>query len=170
MTGTYAGQFVMEGFLDFKLPIYQRVLLTRSIAIIPALIISFVNPDVLTSLDTYLNILQSVQLPFALVPVIKFVGSPQIMGDFVLPKWQIYFASTFGVFLFGMNFVIIFIEADFEDWKPIAVIVLVSIVYIGFIVQSIIEPLSPLKKMTKAEIEDHEYERIIIDNDFSESF
>jgi NRAMP (natural resistance-associated macrophage protein)-like metal ion transporter len=60
MTGTYAGQFVMEGFLDFKLPIYQRVLLTRSIAIIPALMISFMNPDMLTSLDTYLNILQSV--------------------------------------------------------------------------------------------------------------
>ena len=64
----------------------------------------------LTSLDTYLNILQSVQLPFALVPLIKFVASPKIMGEFVLPKWQIYFASTFGVFLFTMNFVIIFIE------------------------------------------------------------
>ena len=77
----------MEGFLDLKLPIYQRVLLTRSIAIVPALLISFVNASILTSFDTYLNILQSVQLPFALVPLIKFVGSPKIMGDFVLPKW-----------------------------------------------------------------------------------
>jgi Mn2+/Fe2+ NRAMP family transporter len=134
MTGTYAGQFVMEGFLDFKLPIYQRVLLTRSIAIVPALLISFVNPDVLTSLDTYLNILQSVQLPFALVPLIKFVGSPKIMGDFALAKWQIYFASGFGVFLFTMNFVIIFLEADFVDWKPICALAIVSIIYIAFIV------------------------------------
>lgn len=159
----------MEGFLNFQLPIYQRVLLTRSIAIVPALMISFVDSSTLTSMDTYLNILQSVQLPFALVPLIKFVGSPKIMGDFVLPKWQIYFASTFGVFLFTMNFVIIFMEAQFSNWKPVLAIVAVSIIYIAFIVRSILEPLSPLKKMTKAEQEDHEYERIIIDDASSES-
>lgn len=45
MTGTYAGQFVMEGFLDIKLPIYQRVLLTRCVAIVPALSISFLNQN-----------------------------------------------------------------------------------------------------------------------------
>ena len=144
--------------------------MTRSIAIVPALLISFVDPSTLTSMDNYLNILQSVQLPFALVPLIKFVGSTKIMGDFALPKWQIYFASTFGVFLFTMNFVIIFMEAQFDDWKPVAAIVLVSIIYIAFIVQSILEPLTNLKRMTKAELEDHEYERIIIDDDFSESF
>jgi hypothetical protein len=60
-------------------------------------------------------------------------------------------------------------EAQFEDWKPVAAIVLVSIIYIAFIVQSILEPLTNLKKMTKAELEDHEYERIIIDDDFSEN-
>ena len=91
------------------------------------------------------------------------------MGQFALPKWQIYFASGFGIFLFTMNFVIIFMEAEFEDWKPWVTIGLVSIIYIGFIISSIMEPLSNLKKMTKAELEDHEYERIIVD-DFSESF
>ena len=60
-------------------------------------------------------------------------------------------------------------EAEFEDWKPWVTIGLVSIIYIGFIISSIMEPLSNLKKMTKAELEDHEYERIIVD-DFSESF
>jgi len=45
MTGTYAGQFVMEGFLEIKLPVYQRVLLTRCVAIIPALSISFLNQN-----------------------------------------------------------------------------------------------------------------------------
>lgn len=144
--------------------------MTRSIAIVPALCISFVDPSTLTSMDNYLNILQSVQLPFALVPLIKFVGSKRIMGDFAMPKWQIYFASTFGIFLFTMNFVIIFMEAQFDNWKPVAAIVLVSIIYIAFIVQSILEPLTNLKRMTKAELEDHEYERIIIDDDFSDSF
>jgi len=50
----------MEGFLDFTLPVYQRVLLTRSIAIFPALAVSFLNQDALTELDNWLNILQSV--------------------------------------------------------------------------------------------------------------
>jgi NRAMP (natural resistance-associated macrophage protein)-like metal ion transporter len=55
MTGTYAGQFVMEGFLDFTLPVWKRVLVTRSIAICPALIVAFMSD--FDSADTYLNIL-----------------------------------------------------------------------------------------------------------------
>ena len=77
----------MEGFLNINLPIWKRVVLTRSIAIIPALGITVLNRDQLTGMDIYLNILQSVQLPFALIPLIKFVGSPKIMGSFALPKW-----------------------------------------------------------------------------------
>jgi hypothetical protein len=65
------------------------------------------------------------------------VGSEKIMGEFALPKWQIYFASMFGFFLFTMNFVIIFIEMDISDWKLIVGIMIVSIIYITFIVQSI---------------------------------
>ena len=51
--------------------------------------ISFVSPDTITGMDEYLNILQTLQLPFALVPLIKFVGNKKIMGDFAIPKWQI---------------------------------------------------------------------------------
>lgn len=57
MTGTYAGQFVMEGFLDFTLPIWQRVLITRSIAIIPSIIVTLLEKDSLTKMDSALNIL-----------------------------------------------------------------------------------------------------------------
>ena len=56
-TGTYTGQFVMEGFLDLKLPVWQRALLTRSIALVPALTVCFVNEKSLTHLDFWLNIL-----------------------------------------------------------------------------------------------------------------
>jgi natural resistance-associated macrophage protein 2 len=86
MTGTYAGQFVMEGFLDISLPVWQRVLLTRSIALIPALSISFMPSGALVQMDTYLNILQSIQLPFALVPLIRFTSSYEIMGVFALTQ------------------------------------------------------------------------------------
>ena len=92
------------------------------------------------------------------------------MNDFAVPKWQIWFASTFGVFLFTMNFVIIFTETNMDDWRFVLIVVIVSIIYIAFIIASIIEPLTTLKKMTKAELEDHEYDRIIIEDDFTESF
>ena len=99
----------MEGFLNFKLPIWQRVLITRSVAIVPALGVTLLNLESVTKLDTYLNVLQSIQLPFALVPLLKFVSSPKIMGtDFAIPKVYLIFASIFGLLLFLMNFIIMF--------------------------------------------------------------
>lgn len=59
-------------------------------------------------MDTYLNILQSVQLPFALIPLIKFAGNKKVMGEFAISKNLVTFASTFGVLLFLMNFAIMF--------------------------------------------------------------
>ena len=70
MTGTYAGQFVMQGFINLHIPTYLRVFVTRSIAIIPAIIVAFIGN--LDSLQGFLNILQAIQLPFALIPLLKF--------------------------------------------------------------------------------------------------
>jgi natural resistance-associated macrophage protein len=55
MTGTYSGQFVMEGFLNIRLPVWKRVFITRSIAILPALMVAFISE--FDEVDTYLNIL-----------------------------------------------------------------------------------------------------------------
>ena len=70
MTGTYAGQFVMQGFVNLKVPVYMRVLITRSIAIVPAITVAFIGN--LDNFDGFLNILQAIQLPFALIPLLKF--------------------------------------------------------------------------------------------------
>lgn len=70
MTGTYAGQFVMQGFIELKVPAYLRVLITRSIAIVPAITVAFIGN--LDNFDGFLNILQAIQLPFALIPLLKF--------------------------------------------------------------------------------------------------
>ena len=102
--------------MDIKLPIYQRILITRSIAIIPAISVTFLNEDALTNMDTYLNILQSVQLPFALVPLIKFVGMPEIMDNFALSTWQVTLATVLGLMLFSMNFVILFMNSSLNQW------------------------------------------------------
>ena len=102
MTGTYAGQFVMEGFFDIKLPVWKRVLVTRLIAITPAMAVAFVqNFD---KADTILNIIQAIQLPFALIPLIKFSSNPLIMGRFANSKCVMYFLIIMGLFLFGINF------------------------------------------------------------------
>ncbi len=72
MTGTYSGQFVMGGFLNLNVVKWQRIAITRSAAIAPTLLVAlaFRNQDTkLDSLNEWINVLQSVQLPFALIPV-----------------------------------------------------------------------------------------------------
>lgn len=72
LAGTYTGQFLMGGFLKLRVSPWTRILLTRSVAILPTLAVAIAYRDSSTSLDTLnqsLNLLQSVQLPFALIPV-----------------------------------------------------------------------------------------------------
>ncbi|XP_008317217.1 natural resistance-associated macrophage protein 2-like [Cynoglossus semilaevis] len=83
MTGTYSGQFVMEGFLNLRWSRFARVLLTRSLAITPTLLVAiFQDVHHLTGMNDFLNVLQSMQLPFALIPILTFTSLPSIMKDF----------------------------------------------------------------------------------------
>ncbi|KAF0035075.1 hypothetical protein F2P81_012833 [Scophthalmus maximus] len=83
MTGTYSGQFVMEGFLNLRWSRFARVLLTRSIAIVPTLLVAiFQDVQHLTGMNDFLNVLQSMQLPFALIPILTFTSLTSIMNDF----------------------------------------------------------------------------------------
>ena len=165
MTGTYAGQFVAEGFLDIKLPIYQRVLLTRAVAIVPALCVAFFDQNSLIGLDTVLNIIQSIQLPFALVPTIKFASSPNIMKEFAIPKWQWLPASAFGTGLFLMNFVLIFQKDASFQFIHYVLIVTASLFYFFVIIKAITEPTTPLKQITQEEMENHEYDQIEVESE-----
>lgn len=165
MTGTYAGQFVMEGFLNFSLPIYQRVIITRSIAIVPSIIVTFFNQDQLTNMDNALNILQSIQLPFALVPLIKFASSEKVMGVFAVSTCSTWFATILGVMLFLFNFVVVFMSIEEIVWWQIVAILLFGLVYLALIAMAIKEPSKNLKPMTEEELNDHEYETLIVDYD-----
>jgi len=83
MTGTYAGQFVMEGFLDLKWARWKRVLLTRTVAIFPTFMVAkFQDIEDLSGMNDMLNALMSLQLPFAVLPVISMTSSKNIMGEF----------------------------------------------------------------------------------------
>ncbi|XP_027360029.1 metal transporter Nramp4 isoform X2 [Abrus precatorius] len=85
ITGTYAGQFIMGGFLNLKLKKWIRALITRSFAIIPTMIVALIfdtSEESLDVLNEWLNVLQSVQIPFALIPLLCLVSKEQIMGSF----------------------------------------------------------------------------------------
>ncbi|KAM3877592.1 natural resistance-associated macrophage protein 2-like [Diretmus argenteus] len=83
MTGTYSGQFVMEGFLNLRWSRFARVVLTRSIAITPTLLVAiFQDVQHLTGMNDFLNVLQSMQLPFALIPILTFTSLTSLMNEF----------------------------------------------------------------------------------------
>jgi manganese transport protein len=83
LTGTLAGQIVMEGFLHIRLKPWLRRLITRSIAIIPAaLVIGIAGENKVTSLLILSQVILSFQLPFAVIPLIQFTGDRSKMGEF----------------------------------------------------------------------------------------
>lgn len=85
ITGTYAGQFIMGGFLNLRLKKSVRALITRSCAIIPTIVVALVFNKSESSLDVlneWLNVLQSIQIPFALIPLLTLVSKEQVMGVF----------------------------------------------------------------------------------------
>ena len=84
LTGTLAGQIVMEGFLEIRLKPWLRRLITRSIAILPAaLVIGIMGESKVTALLIFSQVILSFQLPFAVIPLIQFTSSRKQMGALV---------------------------------------------------------------------------------------
>jgi manganese transport protein len=84
LCGTLAGQYVMEGFLDLRAPPIVRRLITRAVAIVPALVVISATGDAGTyKLLIMSQVVLSLQLPFAIVPMIRFTNSKKRMRDFV---------------------------------------------------------------------------------------
>ncbi|WP_027553150.1 Nramp family divalent metal transporter [Bradyrhizobium sp. Cp5.3] len=86
VTATLAGQIVMEGFLDLRLPSWARRLLTRGIAIIPVIIVTAIYGERGTAdLLVFSQVVLSMQLPFAVIPLVRFVSDRRKMGKFAIP-------------------------------------------------------------------------------------
>lgn len=82
-TITDLGIFVTQGFLNLTWKRWQRVLLTRTIAIMPTIFVAiFSGINDMTTMNDLLNVLMSLQLPFALLPILTFTSSHHIMTDF----------------------------------------------------------------------------------------
>jgi len=88
LTGTLAGQIVMEGFLNLRLSPWLRRLITRMLAILPAvLVIGFMGEKQVTNLLILSQVILSFQLPFAVVPLVKFTSEKAKMGEFANRRW-----------------------------------------------------------------------------------
>jgi len=89
ITGTLAGQIVMEGYLNIRLQPWIRRLVTRLIAIVPAfLTIYYLGEEETGDLLVLSQVILSLQLGFAIIPLIHFVSNKKRMGQFVIPGWQ----------------------------------------------------------------------------------
>ncbi|MCM3783608.1 Nramp family divalent metal transporter [Neobacillus mesonae] len=88
LTGTLSGQIVMEGFLNIRLPSWLRRLVTRLIAIIPAVIVTAIAGEQGTAdLLIFSQVILSLQLPFAVIPLVMFTSSKKVMGSFANKPW-----------------------------------------------------------------------------------
>ena len=104
VTGTLAGQIVMEGFLNIRLKPWVRRLITRLIAIIPALIISILYGERGTAdLLVFSQVILSMQLSFAVVPLVMFTGNKTKMGQFVNKPWLKVLAWTISGIIIMLN-------------------------------------------------------------------
>ena len=125
LTGTLAGQVVMEGFLNFRMQPWLRRLVTRAIAIIPAAVTIYVAGEKSTlGLLLLSQAIISMQLPFAIVPLIRFTSDRQRMGDFANAGWvQVLAWITAGIVI-GLN-ALLAVQvigdglANAGAWKPL---------------------------------------------------
>ncbi|WP_461093594.1 Nramp family divalent metal transporter [Spirosoma gilvum] len=104
LTGTLAGQIVMEGFLNLRLKPWVRRLVTRLVAIIPALIVAILYGERGTAeLLVLSQVILSLQLSFAVVPLVQFTSDKTKMGRFVNPGWLKLLSWTVALIIMGLN-------------------------------------------------------------------
>jgi manganese transport protein len=108
LTGTMAGQVVMEGFLNIRMRPWLRRLITRSLAIIPAaLTIYFAGDQATLGLLLLSQAVLSMQLPFAIVPLVHFTSDPGRMGQFANRAWVQILAWTTAAVVIGLNAILL---------------------------------------------------------------
>src|SRR5262245_50790229 len=104
LTGTLAGQIVMEGFVNIRLRPWLRRLITRLIAIVPAVIVVALYGERGTgALIVLSQVILSLQLPFAVFPLVTFTSDPAKMGPFVSPAWVKYLAWSVAIIIAVLN-------------------------------------------------------------------
>ena len=157
LTGTLAGQIVMEGFVRIRLRPYLRRLITRSIALLPAVVVIWISGDEGTyKLLILSQVILSLQLPFAIVPLVHFTSDKLKMGSFASKLWVKVLAWTTSVVIIVLNGKLVYDQI--MEWTEGGAPLLVSILTIGiaaaisfFLVYIILLPLIRGEKSWRAE-------------------
>jgi len=154
ITGTLAGQIVMEGYLRLRIAPWIRRLMTRLIAIIPAVIVILINGE--ENIDSLLilsQVILSLQLGFAIIPLIHFTSDKKTMGKFVIKPFVISLASLIAAILVYLNISMVvgqsslfFASPGNLFWK--VVIILAGLLYVALLVIAIVYPLIRKKTVT----------------------
>ena len=109
VTGTLAGQIVMEGFLRLKLPFWVRRIITRGLAIVPAVfVVAAAGDRGATQLLILSQVILSLQLPFAVVPLVRFTGDAALMGPFASPAWLRALAWAIAAVIIALNLTLLY--------------------------------------------------------------
>lgn len=156
VTGTLAGQIVMEGYLHLRINPWMRRLLTRLVAIIPAVIVILINGE--ENIDQLLilsQVILSLQLGFAIIPLIHFVSDKKTMGSFVIKPIVQIAAWLITAVLVYLNLSMVigqatdyFASSDNLFWK--IVISLSGLAFITLLIITIVYPLLKKRKMAQA--------------------
>ncbi len=136
ITGTMAGQIVMEGFLNFRVQPWLRRFITRMVAVVPAaLTIWFAGDHGAYRLLILSQVVLSLQLPFAVVPLLRFTSDRARMGVLVNPRWVSLLGWSCAAVILGLNLWLAFTEL--RDWPlflslPLSSALLALLGYVAF--------------------------------------
>ena len=113
MTGVTTGQYVMSRLPGYQhLKPWQRIILTRSIALIPSVSVALASLGQQSTLDATsqaVNVVMSVLIPFAILPLLHFTSSGRLMGTFVNSGWMMAVGWGFAVLVMGINFYLVIV-------------------------------------------------------------
>lgn len=157
LTGTLAGQVVMEGFVNVRLRPYLRRLITRSIALLPAVIVIAIMGDQGTyKLLIFSQVILSLQLPFAIVPLVHFTSDTLKMGAFASKLWVKLLAWLTSIIIIALNGKLVLdqIQAWMDGGAPFVVSALaigLSVAISLFLVYIVVQPLLRGQKGWKEE-------------------
>jgi len=185
ITGTLAGQIVMEGYLQLRINPWARRLLTRLLAIVPALIVILIyGEDKVDTLLVLSQVILSLQLGFAIIPLIHFVSDKKKMGNFAINNLTKIAAWVIAAVLISLNLKMLLNEAEgifnHPALLPKIAVVVFGLLFIALLVYIIIHPIITKNKAAASikihpeintinEIPAPVFSRIAIALDFSEN-
>ncbi|OYU96521.1 MAG: iron/manganese transporter [Bacteroidetes bacterium B1(2017)] len=185
ITGTLAGQIVMEGYLNLRISPWIRRLITRLIAVVPAVITLFYFGDgELGELLILSQVILSLQLGFAIIPLIHFTNNAGLMGKFKNPTWVKTLAWISAIIIIGLNIKLLseevgnFLESSYAQYTWLRVLLYSALAFTAFLLLYVtinpfitehkeknIVPHQPLKRLNIAKPKD--FKNIGITVDFS---